>query len=361
MIDEVPSTRDAKRYDRREMTQPIDYLTSINPLGPNNRKSTLLVWGIVLIVLGAGAGCLSLTVPLALLAPRAAGATPSMPLAQLMTAVGMYVSLSVALIWLGIGSIRCRRWSRPIVLVLCVLCLICGILGTIFAAITVPQTTRIMSTTGPAATPVPAAAAAVGYVAGFACLGIFVLAIPAMLIWFYKDPAVRATVEYYDPESRWTDRCPLPVLGASITLALSGLWTLPTAVSFASIRSGAIPALVITLVTLVIGAMHCLAAWWMYRLRVVGWWLGVATAVMLFAWMIVLWYTVDLREIYRPIAVSGPQVDQLVDLGVRQRPIWIATASIVLVSALGYAAYIRRFFTLSDPAESNLPHEFPPP
>jgi len=44
------------------------------------------------------------------------------------------------------------------------------------------------------------------------------LLVPLLLATCYQGKHVRATVNWLDPQPRWTDRCPLPVL------ALGGPW-----------------------------------------------------------------------------------------------------------------------------------------
>jgi len=50
-------------------------------------------------------------------------------------------------------------------------------------------------------------------VAMFLVFGIFFVIVPAIWIFFYGSRHVKATCEARDPVIRWTDACPLPVLG----------------------------------------------------------------------------------------------------------------------------------------------------
>ena len=47
---------------------------------------------------------------------------------------------------------------------------------------------------------------------------IYIL-LPAVFLFFYHRASVRATCQRRDPQIRWTDRCPMPVLALSILLA----------------------------------------------------------------------------------------------------------------------------------------------
>ena len=123
------------------MTQ-IDYLSSQNPLGPGDRKRVLLVWGIILIALGAG-GVFFDPDTAGLVIPASSNVSTRDPLhvRQVISAGLMYLSVAVAFVWIGIGSIRCQRWVRPIVIVVSVLWLIVGIVGTIAALIGLARAT----------------------------------------------------------------------------------------------------------------------------------------------------------------------------------------------------------------------------
>ena len=43
--------------------------------------------------------------------------------------------------------------------------------------------------------------------------GVFFVLVPAVWTFFYNSRHVKATCEARDPVTRWTDACPLPVLG----------------------------------------------------------------------------------------------------------------------------------------------------
>ena len=54
----------------------------------------------------------------------------------------------------------------------------------------------------------------------------FLVAVPIAFVVFYSRKDVAETVHHRDPLQRWTDRTPLPVLGASVVLALGSLYFL---------------------------------------------------------------------------------------------------------------------------------------
>jgi hypothetical protein len=51
--------------------------------------------------------------------------------------------------------------------------------------------------------------------------GVVFVLLPAIWTYFYRSPHVKATCEARDPVARWTDACPLPVLGFCLWLLFS--------------------------------------------------------------------------------------------------------------------------------------------
>src|SRR3954469_578396 len=82
-----------------------------------DRSTGLLIFGILTLLLG----CLSgLLVPLMLFGQTVAAKAPNAPPvnhAAVVPGVIIYGLLAVALVWLGIGSIKARRWARALLLI----------------------------------------------------------------------------------------------------------------------------------------------------------------------------------------------------------------------------------------------------
>src|SRR5271156_3567557 len=101
---------------------------AVPPLEFHDRKTGLIIFGVLLILLGCGAGML---VPLmllgAMLPVHAAGVEPT-PIRLLLPGVFVYLLLAVAFIWLGIGSLLCRRWARALALIIAWTWLLSGLM-----------------------------------------------------------------------------------------------------------------------------------------------------------------------------------------------------------------------------------------
>src|SRR4051794_35206030 len=95
-----------------------------------DQRGALRTLGVVLIVLGAFSTCLTITLPLALVAPRMAG-IPGPAARDLAAAALIYLMSSVLLVTLGVGSLRIRRWSRPAVVIVSGTAALGGLVSTL--------------------------------------------------------------------------------------------------------------------------------------------------------------------------------------------------------------------------------------
>lgn len=212
------------------MDTPPAFPPSPPPLPPaavgySDRRTGLIVFGILEIVMGAF---------IALLAPvtwagqaLAARQNPGMSGSFIAPTIFMELGLAGGLIWLGIGSIQCRRWARTLVLSLAWIALCGGVLGFGFLIYMVSsgamaETFRQQS----AASGQPLPEGAFGVIAAIALITslIFYVGIPGTLVLFYRSPHVKATCEARDPVPRWTDRCPVPVLAICILQLFSAVY-----------------------------------------------------------------------------------------------------------------------------------------
>jgi len=120
--------------------------------GFKDRKTRLVVFGILQIIFG---GLCTLLVPLVILGMimsatvnkgnAAAGAS----LRMMIPGILIYLLLAVWFIWMGIGSIRTRRWARALILISSWLWLITGVLGGVFMLVLLPARYDQMGESGP--------------------------------------------------------------------------------------------------------------------------------------------------------------------------------------------------------------------
>lgn len=189
------------------------------PEGPGfkDRKIGLIAFGVVQLLMALGM-VLMAAFQFMMVAGAERFAPPGSVPASKWTLLGggfVFLALAVVAVVLGIGSIRCRRWARSLNLLLASLGLAMGVLASITLGFLMPRMMRTMESQ------MGATSAGFGFVIGcMAVVMVFMyLIVPAAFVVFYRSRHVKATCEFYDPEPRWTDRRPLPVLaGASMLL-----------------------------------------------------------------------------------------------------------------------------------------------
>ena len=336
------------------MTQPppmptIPYQTP-RLLSFRDRSGTLQAVGVLFIIGGALCGCFTAMTPIALVAPRPAG-TPQQPLSQILTAVVVYAILCAALLTLGIGCVRKRRWTRPLILVFGWIGLILGVMGMVMWTTAAPRMGLAMRAAVPAgATPPPPALVTVMVIVVTVFMAVIYVIIPSLLLWLFRGEDVRATLEHYDPTPRWTDGVPLPVLGLCATLALGGLWALMALLQGWFFFMGVLLTGVAARVTaFVVAGLFAATAYLCYRRRPIGWMLALALFVILpLAWVTTL-LRLDTEYVYRQMGMDEAQLRVLRSMGGMTGPAMAIWISVVALAAIIFTIRTRsHFITPSD-------------
>ena len=144
------------------------------PLPDHKDRSTgLLIFGILTILLGCITGMLLLMMLVGQVAVRSAHVT-TVPASILLLDVFIYGILAVALIWLGIGSIKARRWARALLLIFSWSWLVVGVYAILGAILILPMVLEgIRAATPPGQPAMPAAAIGVAVVIACLVVGVF--------------------------------------------------------------------------------------------------------------------------------------------------------------------------------------------
>ncbi len=330
--------------------------TDAAPRPYRDRHVGLVCFGVLEILLGLLAlfGLLSLALVGAMGSMSAA--TPGLSGRSLLPSAVMYLLAAVFFIWIGIGSILARRWARALMLIASWFWLVVGLIGLIGFAWIYPAIQATMLKASAAGAPsAPGSANPAGapemvaFIQGcmFVALGVFYVLLPVAFVLFYRSPHVKATCEARDPRPRWTDRCPLPVLGLSLFEGLGALACLGVALGyrvlavFGFILTG-LPALVLGLALAVLLALMAPAT---YRLAPWAWWaaaafwcLGAASVVA------TAFHPFDWWQLYRQMGFNTEQLEQtgLGALLQSNRLVWIS--SVGFLPWLLYLVWVRRFF-----------------
>lgn len=188
------------------------------------------------------------------------------PQPNLIPATLTYLVGAIVFGWLGVGSLLARRWARTLSLIAGWFWLLAGVFGGVFLVFFMPRVFATLPGAQPGARAFAVGCMAVGW-------GLFFLLLPLALVLFYGSRNVRATCEARDPQPRWTDRCPAPVLALALMSAFAAVSFVvysvhPTFPVFGRLWTGA-PG---TLLFLVGALLEAAVAWGLYRLRPAAWW-----------------------------------------------------------------------------------------
>jgi hypothetical protein len=176
---------------------------------------------------------------------------------------------------------------------------------------------------------------------------VFLVAVPAALVFFYNSRHVKATCESRDTTRRWTDACPLPVLAVACWLWFGSviMLFLPFAYNgvmpfFGTLVSG--PTGVMFAIALAAAELWLGVMW--YQIKVAGWW-GLAVAIVLLGLSSYVTFSrVDMLEMYQKMGYPEAQIDLIRKQGLlsKQFVLWLSTAWLPLL--LVYMLWVKRLF-----------------
>jgi hypothetical protein len=192
----------------------------------------------------------------------------------------------------------------------------------------------------------PSAAIAGVMVGMFLVFGVMFVILPAVWTFFYNSRHVKATCETRDPVMRWTDACPLPVLGLCSWLAFSVpmMLLMPIAghgvMPFFGIFLTGVPG---TMLCLAIAAIWSYAAWSLYKLEQRGWWLILIALCVFMASAFLTFARHDVMEMYYLMGYPEAQIEQIQKSGllIGDRMMWLMAFS--MLPFLGYLLFIKKF------------------
>ena len=315
--------------------------------GHIDRSGWLTAFGILEILMG---GLCALFVPLTLfgqvLSARMTGSDANLRMA--IPSAAFYAASAVALVWIGIGSMRARRWAPPLMLIVSWCWLLLGVVMVIATAFLAPT---MLGTLAPPDAEMPEA-----FLTTFMTLAItfeaaFFVVLPGVLIAFYSSEGVRATVEARDPEPAWTDACPTQVLVVSVWTIVGGLSILLVPFTY----NGALPffGTVLSgwsgsLLAVSLSILWIYAGWAMYRLQPAGWWAALAVTLISFVSPALTFRNASLAEYYQEAGIPPDQIrmmertfSAMTSNAVNGS---IAAAVLFLVLFLGYLLYLKKYF-----------------
>jgi hypothetical protein len=322
-----------------------------------DRGTGLVVFGVFQIILGLLA---ALMVPFVVLGAFMSRLAPggAMRPGQVLSGVATYAFAAAALLALGIGSVRMKRWARALTLVTSWYWLIMGALVTVLVTAVLPVTMRgvlaQMKQSGPNA-PSPEMSTgimAVMLTVVIVFMAFFLVVVPIAFVVFYGRKDVAETCRRRDPVERWTDRTPLPVLGASVALFTGAVYmllvglTTPLFPFFGRYLTG-IPA---ATCFVVLGALDFYLAIALFRLQTTGWWIAIFAAPVRMLSMILTYRKADLMQAYSKMGLSDAQLQMLNSSPMFRGHIILWWGLVSMVLFFGYLLWLKRYFKAPAPA-----------
>ncbi len=322
-----------------------------------NRRVGLIVFGIIAIVLGGMALLGAVMVPIGaamnvMMRNHATGYhPPPVDWRGIVVAVLMYLAVGAMLILTGIGSVKLRRWSRPIMLIIAWTWLLSGVAVMMVWAFMVrdmPDVMRhVMAQSNPNVSmdDVPQAAMILLVVVLTLFQVVLLVLVPGVLVWFYSLTNVRLTLEHYQPMPDWSDRTPTTVLGVSLGLAL-GAACLPFGLLYPAVPFFGVIAtgwLAAGLWTLLAAALAVLA-WGIYCQRAWAWWGTLLLSILGAASSIVTFSQVEFIEIYRVMGMDQSQLDMMRQYRALSGPMVNIVTGVMTLAWVVFMLAIRKQF-----------------
>jgi hypothetical protein len=314
-----------------------------------DRSVGLILFGVISILIGL---CSVMLVPLSLISVTLSGpaAKSGLDLRSAMAASALYAVIAIAFVWLGIGSIRARRWARELLLSLSWIWLLTGICSLAFGVVVVPLVIHGIA----AETGLPPETVTLVVAVVFCVIGVLYVVLPMAFVMFYRSPHVAATCAARDPRPQWVDRCPQRLLTLTVVWVLAGVSVLLMPAYafffplFGVVATGLAGALLWFLVlavcvALVIGTSR--GALW-------AWWGGMALAVMAMLSSAVTVLRYDLGELMTRMEMPPEQASMMASFNLFGG--W-SMALIVLIiwgTFIVYLLSLRRYFEPTSSADA---------
>lgn len=261
--------------------------------------------------------------------------------------IGFYGGMVVALIWLGVGSIMCRKWAAALILAVGWLWLIGGAIGLMVLLGMHDLFDRaMMQAFKDAGQMPPSGVIMTTKIVAFLFVSVIYLIIPAAVVFFYSRRSTRLTCASRDPRPRWTDGIPIPALMAAALLALSAYGVIlsvatPAWPLFTILLKGALARIAI----LAQGTLLALAAWGAFRLKPWSWWLGWLVPLFMMLSFAVFMCTAGMNSYLEIFGADPSQRKALETLPLAEPRSWLWLFIAYPVVFTAFMLWVKRHFT----------------
>jgi hypothetical protein len=252
----------------------------------------------------------------------------------------VYAMFAVWFIWMGIGSIKARRWARALTLASSWLWLIFGVIATVVISLSIPQAVTKMYDGEEIA---PIFILITKIIIGVIVL-VFYILIPGMFISVYRRRNIKMTCELYDRQIRWTDQCPLPVLALVLlfgfaALYLLGMLSYARVAPFFGFLLGGVRGIIILLI---MAAVSGYLAWGLFRLDIRSWWVTFLFVILVSISTALTFYKVGFKGVY--FAMLFPEQLKFVKQFMYPKSAFEAFYGIWGIPIVGYLWFVRKYF-----------------
>jgi hypothetical protein len=301
-----------------------------------DRSLGLVIFGVIEILIGVFC---ALLVPLILAAGSLMGTAD---LRSTVPSMVLYTVVAVVFIWLGVGSVRARRWACELTLSLSWIWLVTGICSMVAGALLVPAMVRGMG----AGSDLPPNFVFVVSFLVFGVIGFLYVLLPGAFVLFYRSPQVAATCRIRDPQPQWTDDLPRRLLTLVIVWALAAVSVLVMPAYgfvvpfFGAVLNGASGAAVWAAIL----AGYVALAWGSARRAPWAWWGGIVAIVLATLSSVITAVRVDPAEFV--LAMGLPEEHMALLSGIAMPGRWMMALiwAVVWGTFLAYLMTVRRFF-----------------
>jgi hypothetical protein len=256
--------------------------------------------------------------------------------------VVLYSVIAAVFIWLGIGSIRARRWAREVMLSVSWVWLLTGICTMIFAWILMPGLLQNLM----GATTLSSEGMLVVGLVTTAILSFIYVLLPGAFLLFYRSQNVAETCRARDPRPQWTDGCPPRLLTLTIVWALAAVSILVVPAYrfvvpfFGVLIDGTKGALVWGLVLVACAAF----AWGTCRRAPWAWWGAVAATLLSAVSTCITFARVLPLELFRRMGLPEDQIDLLSGIALPEGWAMAILWALMWSTMIGYLVSVRGLF-----------------
>lgn len=320
----------------------------MDPEDFKDRSAGLIVFGVIEILIGLFC---ALLIPLALAVTLAARSVSGLDLAvdarTLAPSLAIYAVIAASFIWLGVGSIRARRWAAAVMLSLSWLWLLTGALAMALLWLLMPRLRDLVGMTE-----LPGGAMTVALVTTSLLLGFIYVLLPLAFVLFYRSPDVAATCRARDPGPSWVDGCPPSIVSLVVVYGLgaASLLVVPAYGCrfplFGVILDGWTGAAAWLLVLALLLVLMLGTA----RREPRAWTVAMAASLLAAASSVVTAAVVPWSQWLGGLAMAGQPPELAAILGEPSKGAMVLGSLAVWGSWIVYLAFVRRFFRAPDAA-----------